>query len=688
MCLALLLFSFLAFFGRCLFLFYYAQTTQYDYQVIVVMDSTQSSQKAAEFLCNKHPGCSSIVAWDQETRTFTNNDPDNPQPIDLDITDWKSKRIQVVGHGLGEEIGGYTGDVLAEILIEKLSNNENVKRISIVGCASTTAASAASAAPTFLVKFGEKLKAMGKTETSVTMRSELVLVDQSGRKWTGEKTLLNTGYDTTKNKFDDEVGVMWSHKNACKKWIWDAKGGMRTMDPVATNVSPPKYYGILKKGQPLYVMLANGRYVEITDDHVLEWILQEGGRMYRKIKESQNNEPQHVRESEYDVTKWDGTKVKGIKVREIKSLVDLYKELVYYGEKGCGKPKGGPLKGSGSSGEPVYYRYGDLVYLMEEHNFYIKEYGIIGIDEENDENSKIGRLRKAYEQFLKDDVQKIEEELPNIKEAFRNQLRGAQETLKSGELPEKYHYMRSRMLDGEVVDNIRSWVSGDNENIKSDSIEHVITGKFVLASQLSEGIRNFYTSISNVLDLQLAKDGYISAQEMTVSQPMLFGNTWQVKIEGEKVTGLKIYSSEATGSKRVKATLEFTKDLLVRHIKSILSHTDGISMNQPTEGEVSNSGDLDPEKISDIMNSRLKKFICTNPIDQTENLREYKLKKSSGRLLGTKMQEPEVESVKTQVMREFVRIINVSSVSYFPAELERVTLKVPSLAKTRKCASK
>ena len=64
-----LLYSFLTFFGRrC--------STQNDNQVIVVIDTTQSSRKAAKFLYNKHPGCSSIVAWEITEITFLHKELD------------------------------------------------------------------------------------------------------------------------------------------------------------------------------------------------------------------------------------------------------------------------------------------------------------------------------------------------------------------------------------------------------------------------------------------------------------------------------------------------------------------------------------------------------------------------------------------------------------------------------------
>ncbi len=378
----------------------------YDRQVIVVLENDPATLEAAYYLYGKHESTSSIVEWkngmfehvdiklNEETKAFESS-PAEYVP-EIHDEDWIKSRIQVIGHGIIDSedttIGGLKGGELAETLSENLNHGKNVGRISIIGCTGSNDAQAggpdaASNTPPYLQSFMEKLQALGLTDTTVSMRSALVSVDQNGRKLTGERFLLSE-----KIPQRPEVGIVWKHKDTSNLWLGETENGMAkyTQKEVGENteIMPSKYFGVLPKDSPLYVK-SDSTY-EISDADALQWIDERVAQpTYDNIKDQGLRHLDEVDATMVPLTSNDDEKT--IKLREIGSMQDLLTELVYHGETG-------PVTG----GEIVHYRFGDWVVSLDPQEFYVKVEGIIkrqsGSSEE--EENKVRNVREKWNNYI------------------------------------------------------------------------------------------------------------------------------------------------------------------------------------------------------------------------------------------------------------------------------------------------
>lgn len=236
----------------------------YDHQVIAILKDDPAILKAAQYLYQKHDTTSHLVKWNENTGIFDNvaivrNEnglsyetlPDQePLPIE-----WSATKVQVIGHGDIREvpatIGGFSAEQLAETLVMQ-QNKEipKVKKISIVGC--TKEGESGTKTPVYLYDFLNKMKQLVGKETSpmeVSIRSDLVSIDQSGRKLTGELLI----FKFKSKKF--EVGIKWSYKNLYKKWTSEFTGRDYTVPKRSATETGGKsrFFGILPANSDLYV---------------------------------------------------------------------------------------------------------------------------------------------------------------------------------------------------------------------------------------------------------------------------------------------------------------------------------------------------------------------------------------------------------------------------------------------------
>lgn len=669
-------------------------TYNYNQQVIVVLRNDQSTLEAAWYLYGKHPSTSFIVElnnegleqvnvkWNEETKLFESVPTEDPPGINHD--DWKNTRIQVIGHGIidsGEEttIGGFQAKDLAIFLIDHLIHGRVMGRISILGCTGkrrdagtpyTPPELGSDDTPPYLKAFVENLKEDGVKDTTVTMRSALVSVDHSGRKLTGERYPLNEQIHA-----NPEVGIIWTHKDISKSWIGEIKNGEVKYSKKElggnSEMMPPKYFGILPKDSPLYVSTSEATY-GLIDSDALEWVDKE---IAQEIYDSIDPAAGPLAETNLEVAFLDGsTEYKNVRV--IESAHDLLRELVYFGNKGVELDKRTGMKKG--TGDKVFYRFGDWVVSMEMNRFYMNVEGIITTDDGNkeEEENRVKEVRGMWEKYMQKEeaeaiakYNEIKQQLPESDpEMIR--IRDRKAAFEKKILPSDYKNMLLGVGD-DFFDNVRSWINGDHSNIGLN-IENAYNAQCGLALFMSESIRCFQTHITNMMGLDLAKHGYLTKEYFIETHPMARGKTWVMRKKGTNIleTGLEMlrHYPFTKEEKRVEKVFDTTKSLISRIAKSWLSHAEVIgesvlshdcpnclegSTNSPTEGNLDTS---EGAKVKLFQKLSTLKTIGSGPPSQ-EFLRDYDLTKP---LLSTKITEPEVGSVKTQVT-QFSNTEDISS---------------------------
>ncbi|MCG8567508.1 MAG: C80 family cysteine peptidase, partial [Desulfobacterales bacterium] len=127
----------------------------------------------------------------------------------------ENSRITIVGHGTSTSISGYSAEELARLLHNTglLTGDTPIRRISLVACGvddpQTPVEEGAPRAP-FAQRLMENLDSLGVRVASVSARDALVMVDTTGRKWTGIHQA--------------DGSVLWSQKSNANKLIVERDG--------------------------------------------------------------------------------------------------------------------------------------------------------------------------------------------------------------------------------------------------------------------------------------------------------------------------------------------------------------------------------------------------------------------------------------------------------------------------------
>ena len=183
---------------------------QYDKQVIAVMEDDSVIERAAEFLYTKHPTLSTVVKWNPNTKEF--------ELVHGSLSSFgKNSRIQIVGHGSGDDRGtklaGFTAEKLATTVSQLPHDSNNIGWISLVAC-DIAGNGKPNLSEDFVSRFLKSLTDQNRNdigfETIVSARSALVTIDSTGRKLTGE--------------FSGDQ-IYWNHKNTARKIVARLENG-------------------------------------------------------------------------------------------------------------------------------------------------------------------------------------------------------------------------------------------------------------------------------------------------------------------------------------------------------------------------------------------------------------------------------------------------------------------------------
>ncbi|XP_077977792.1 uncharacterized protein LOC144433362 [Glandiceps talaboti] len=549
--------------------------TQYDHQVIAVMEKDKDVELAARFLYDKHPKESTMVRYDQETGRFN--------VIQGKLQDLGRKsRIQVVGHGKLEngemKMSGMTGRELAGVLRTlPISENDELGRISLVGCnigESSVPDNDKVVDRPFLSELIRDFKTNG-IKTTVSARTTLLRVASTGQKITAEIT---------------PDGIEWHHKDASKKviamyddiegtvtfeeqpfqerkvYIDNTKDTVRSLGDLEegyvikySNGKPVKFSVITGEKMDEFVSSVTklafpennkddflNRYIEdeIRRGELSEkfkgasYVIHEGHRVTVKLV-SGNKEDINVGAAIKDIEVYRPTESYGMsskmtKVRHIENYQQYLDEVQWLG-----------LTGVSNKHVCEYYRFGYFVLSMDLQNFYITKRekdtyaGFVASDDES---------KKIIKKYDSSDV------ISSLKKANNNM-----------------DIAYARFKKSAKLSYLISWMNGKNSEVPihlapRDAMQF-------MALSISETVRRFRTHATNLFSFKLytkrvnkfLKDIDLpggAANAFYEDHPMAQGGSWKNK----KGTGFE-ESNQSSEEKVYPKELDVTRRMLV-HQKS------------------------------------------------------------------------------------------------------------------------
>ena len=482
-----------------------AKTFNYDRQVVVLLEGDYAPTKAAKYLYRAHKKQTDIVRWNDFGKEFFGLKIDgNVVLIDdrkslVNVEDWTKTRVYVITHGStnDQNFGSFTAEKLHDIIFNKLvplgPPAENIKRISLVGCTESSIGN--KEAPPFFNKFKEELLKSGNRKTEISIRSGLVTVDFQGRKLVGKRIAGGN--------------IEWKHsKQERSKWVYKPDKNKVVNEHKELTFPNPPITGLLFATEPVYVENTAGvdingfirKRCKIGKQNALDWVKEKSDELFN----SKDTEPPKIFERNKDVHMLFNRELK-IKetdqIKEIHNMKAFLHELVHYGTNG-------PLK----TGEfqYTYYRIGDWIVRMNLKTFYMHTVGII------DDGS------------------------PKVKEFIDWADKNHKQNLEEDHVP-----MRNKIDKKSYFTDAEKWITGkpdDEIEIRSKKVNlaKAYNAQSIAAVFLSEAIRCFHTHITNMMSLQLARNGYLEVDQFLETHPMARGSTWQLKYEGTKVTGLQM----------------------------------------------------------------------------------------------------------------------------------------------------
>ena len=508
--------------------------TQYSQQLIGIVGTDKTVDKAAKFLYDKNPQVSQVAKWyPTDPNDFSKGGTFKPvkwnKQTEEYVTDPKKSltqlpkkaRIQVVGHGdisnkKKVTLGGLTADELGTEL-KKINMKTPLKRVSLVGCSVGE-----------LNKQGTKfvgneypkalLKNMKGTAEEVSSRTKIVGVDSSGRKVYGEETPTGTVWRTDSGDIYktvvsyDKKGNVKVAKEQIKTPKWEAPKALRkTFDPPGGYIELEEM-GAVGGAAPEHTDLDNEDIFYAVDDITRQFF----GGINVPSNWEQMNVHQRAAKVWTDKTKTATTR-KTLPIKENNDYQDFCKELKHWGEEGFTKPVIDKTTNTKQTRKPngkpfenkfSYYRYGDFVYSFQTEStrlgpfglnpFYAKFEGVIVNEHPNnppstDKNTKLN-LPKDY--------------------TFGSQYRHLQ-----------------KKTNEDFLDNAERWMEGDRSQIGT-SVTDAVNGEATIAMFHAESVRDFRVHTTNRLAMDMEVNAEYHRNNYFKSHPIGRGGGGQAKLSG------------------------------------------------------------------------------------------------------------------------------------------------------------
>ena len=488
--------------------------TQYDQQIIAMMEDDVVVERAANFLYEKHPTLSTVVKWNPITEAKFEVVRGTQRSLG------ENSRIQIVGHGgrvgTGTTLAGLTAEQLATAILQLPRDSNKLGQISLVAC-DIAVKGEPNLSEGFVSRFLTSLAEIDiAIEATVSARSALVTVDSTGRKLTGE--------------FNGDQ-IDWKHKDTASKIVARLENGevVTNRDPVTDDSS---LYPCLTCGVLADVEFPDGSGNEaIADDNAVflmgcELDCKRRGRfkltegtLYDIIDQAARNvfggqRPEGGATTQnHLVRERVGTQneLQNIvrKIRKLGSPTDLVNEIHFYSTDGR----------TPADAHGIYYRYGDWVLHMDTNNFYVKLVGVILSENipHDHENHKEISANTPIDPNAFNTVVPVD----GLKHLDLNRI---------PVIGDQYDVMRG--VDGSFFHNMVSWINGDNERIRLGNDDQSRTARATnaqrgLAMFLSEAIRNPRVYFTNMMALDLSQKGYLTVRSwIDADHPMARGGTF------------------------------------------------------------------------------------------------------------------------------------------------------------------
>ena len=593
---------------------YVSGTSFYKQQVIVILDDDLTIQHTGRLLYQRYETRSHVlkwnataqvldkVEWNEEAGKYEASQNSNQELRigDSEPFSWSHTSVQVLG--LGEEqsasISGFSAEKLANLIVRDLSDGD-VGHVSVITTSINPQA--------YLTQFMTQLQQLQQFQTRATLSSAISWTDHSGRELAGEIQLGANG-----------TAMNWRHASPPIVWIGYFTEQTYQIEQAAISADDPQMeppsFGVLPEEVKVHVTdfysATHRPTLEVADSLAFDWVDLIAEKTY-------NNTPNgRATAFEQQVRFLSGSQnISEVYVIETENILDLVKELHYYGNKGP----------TNNDDLHVYYRFGDWVLSMNEKSFNVRVEGIVV--------SPADPMEKSVQ------VDTICSQWQEISDSY----------------PEMQQGTSSRFFDDIIL-----WINGEHSEI-SLSIETAYNAQCGVAMFLSESIRSFHAHITNMMSLDLAQTGYLTKEYFFSDHPMAQEGTWQIEDSktGKRLTGLNTLRDHqaragALPGQEVQRAFDATLLRVSRISKSWLSHVDdAVVMGSRYFPPAAEAEKTSLSHLAHLLS--VVEDIGSTPPGTLTYLRVFELTESANRLLSSNMSDPELGTIDMQ-LQDFLAI--------------------------------
>lgn len=581
----------------------YSPISIYKQQVIFILDSDSTTQKAGRLLYEQHDTFSHVVTWNGAEQKFklvewNMNEEKFDASADLDQCEfpigpqksfaWTDTLIQVVGleNATDERdvptISGFSPTELALLIAVKLTSGDEVGSINVIIPSQLTSDDNQSFE--FLSQFINELRQLQSFKTSVALRHTLVMIDHSGRMISGQLI----------HGVANETDIHWRHIDH-----------LNTLSSSFFNVLPKlksPFFGILPPGVQVFVtdyyeretLQTKPRAYVMTDKGVFRWVDNIAQNTYGAI--SKSRAPSIIQQVQFLSGE---KKVSNVSVVEFTDMTDFLKELHHYGNEG-------PV----NDNNKVYVRFGDWILSMDEATFNVNLEGIITCSTDScDKKAQVEQILSHWQG-----------------------------------IPKSYPSMQSNTNEN-FFKEVSHWIRGENYAIGLE-MENAYNAQCGAIMFFSAAIRSFHVHVTNMMSLDLAEHDYLTREYFFSSHPLARKETWQIW-NARSRTGLNMLHEDLDQAALV--ALNETIHRISCVSKSWLSH---ISSETIMGSRGPPPATWQEEYTGMAHQANLLSFIediASSPPMSHNYLREYELKESRYRLLTWNLSEPELGVIAEQI---------------------------------------
>ena len=563
-------------------------------QIVLILDSDEAIHEVGKLLYTTHDTVSYVLMWNENlhelqhakwnahVEKFEVQDVFQQLPIGSNKPfSWMETVIKIIGICNGETFSGFSAENLITMILE-LAGDDDIGQIDAITTDLTQSSTI------YLEFLMNELKNHKKYNTTVTFRSDIVVIDHSGDILRGQiqrgmnHSIVKWKHDTLSTQVCYHSFVSNQYQIQC---VDDAK------------CLKSSYFGIIPSESDVYITEFKSPpnrpiSYKITDKEAFTLVNEVAHNVYTEIPG--NRAPATV----YSVLLLPETQnSETLNVIEFHTYTDLLKELHYYGEVGS----------SDNNDTEVYYRFGNWVVSMNEATFYVRVIGVI-------------------------------ENAPSLKKVQLDDI------IVQWQMGQNSYPAIQTRTGTNFLSDIYSWINGRNSDIKM-TIDGLFNAQCGVAMFLSESIYSFHSHITNMMCLDLARNNYMSSKYYFASHPMpskITKNTGLDLLKNSTVQNLFENEEQENDEDEIK-------NKIIKITKSFISHVEYSnikgSRHLPPAGELRNNTEIVVQDASSEFEHIGVKTTLLHYI-----LRLFELQESEHRLLTTNQSDSEAGAIMTIVI--------------------------------------